>query len=102
MLLMLECRFTQITQVRTMKQVSAAEANSNFSSVMQDVAQGETVVVTEDGKPVAKVEAVTDSYDQFEVMQRAEAHKRLWERLMSQPVQNLGKISRDELYDDAF
>jgi prevent-host-death family protein len=102
MLLMLECPFTQITQVRTMKQVSAAEANSNFSSVMQDVAQGETVVVTQDGRPVARIEPVTDADAKFDALQREEARKRLWERLMSQPVLNLPKISRDELYEDEF
>lgn len=85
-----------------MKQISAAEANSSFSSVLQHVVQGETVVLTADGRPVAKIEAVTDADLQFEVAQRAAAHKRLWERLMSQPVHNLGKIDRDELYDDAF
>ncbi len=85
-----------------MKQVSAADANRSFSGVMRDVAQGETVVVTSHGRPVAKIEAFSESDLQFEAIQRAEAHKRLWERLMSQPVHNLGKIDRDELYDDAF
>jgi antitoxin (DNA-binding transcriptional repressor) of toxin-antitoxin stability system len=86
-----------------MKQVTAAEASSNFSSLIQDVAQGETVVLTADGKPLAKIEAVNENDAQFEAKQCAEAHKQLWQRLMShQPVQNLGKISRDELYDDAF
>jgi prevent-host-death family protein len=85
-----------------MKHISSADANRSFSGVMRDVAQGETVVVTSHGRPVAKIEAVTEGDLRFDEQQREEARKRLWERLMSQPVLNMGKISRDEIYEDVI
>lgn len=55
-----------------------------------------------DVEPVAKTEVVANGDVQFAARQREEAHRRLWERLMSQPVLNLPKYTRDELYDDAL
>jgi prevent-host-death family protein len=78
-----------------MKTVSAAEANRHFSKILRDVRAGETVLVTSRGEPVAKiVPANGDRPD------RAEALKRLFDRLDAQPALNLPRISRDELYDD--
>jgi prevent-host-death family protein len=38
-----------------MKTITAAEANRQFSSVLRTVAQGETVLITSRGKPVATI-----------------------------------------------
>ena len=38
-----------------MKIVTAAEANRQFSAVLREVAQGESVLVTSRGKPVATI-----------------------------------------------
>jgi prevent-host-death family protein len=79
----------------TAKSISAAEANRNFSRVLDGVRQGRSYVVTSHGKPVATIEpAKTTS--------RAEiaARRSLLERLGNQPALNLGRWTRDELYED--
>lgn len=77
------------------KSVSAAEANRNFSRLLDGVRQGGTFVVTSHGKPVAKIEPA-------EVSNRAEraARRTLFERLRRQPALNAGRWKRDELYED--
>ncbi len=81
------------------KQVTAAEANRNFSGLLRDVATGDTIVVTSHGRPVAKITAFDEGGATFETEARSQAVKRLWERLAKQPALNLGKMSRDEIYD---
>ena len=78
------------------KSISAAEANRNFSRVLDGVRQGRSFVVTSHGKPVAKIEPA-------ETTSRAEiaARRSLLDRLRSQPVLNIGRWTRDELYEDA-
>ncbi len=78
-----------------MKFVSAADANRQFSKILRQVRDGETVVVTSHGEPVAKI--VPAGRD---IAEREEAMTRLFARLDAQPVLNLPRISRDELYDD--
>lgn len=41
-----------------MKIISAGDANRHFSSVLREVAKGETVIVTSRGKPVAAIGAL--------------------------------------------
>jgi prevent-host-death family protein len=78
-----------------MKFFSAAEANRQFSKILRDVRQGETVIVTSHGEPVAKiVPAGRDLAD------REEALARLLARLDAQPVLDLPRIGRDEMHDD--
>jgi prevent-host-death family protein len=78
-----------------MKYVSAAEANRQFSKILREVRDGETVVVTSHGEPVAKiVPAERDTAEREEAMARLLAH------LDAQPVLNLPRISRDEMHDD--
>jgi len=38
-----------------MRQISIREANQNFSQVIAAAERGETIVVTKNGKPVAKI-----------------------------------------------
>ena len=78
-----------------MKSFSAAEANRQFSKILREVREGETVVVTSHGKPVAKI--VPAGPDMAE---REEALTRLFSRLDAQPVLNLPRISRDEMHDE--
>ena len=77
------------------KSISAVEANRNFSRVLDDVRRGQSYVVTSHGKPVARIEPV-------ETISRAEiaARRSLFERLSSQPALDLGRRTRDELYED--
>lgn len=75
--------------------VSAAEANREFSRLLRGVRDGNSYVVTSHGRPVAKLVPVDE-----EAIAREQARERLMERLRSQPVRNIGRWTRDELYDD--
>ena len=85
-----------------MIEVSASEANRQFSKLLREVAEGETVVITSHGKPVAKVVSISGSEGDFRSEFRRAARQRLWERLHSQPALNLKKMTRDEIYEEAL
>ena len=75
--------------------VSAAEANRQFSKLLRGVRDGNSYVVTSHGRPVAKLVPVDE-----EAIAREQARERLFARLRSQPVRNIGRWTREELYDD--
>ncbi len=83
-----------VTTLVNMKTISAADANRYFSSLLRDVATGEVVTVVSRGKPVAVISAANQE-DAFKVR----AHKRLVERLKSQPSNGARNWTRDELYE---
>jgi len=78
--------------------ISAADANRKFSQLLRGVREdGATYVVTAHGKPVAKIVP----YDEIaRASDREVAREMLLKRLAAQPVMNLPRVSRDELYDD--
>ena len=79
-----------------MKFLSASEANRQFSKILRDVRQGETVIVTSHGEPVAKIVPA-----ERDLAEREAAKQALLEHLRAQPAQNLGITwTRAELYDD--
>ena len=73
--------------------VTAADANRQFSRILRKVREGKSFVVTSHGQPVARIEPVKQ-------VDRDKAREALLARLRSQPAQNLGSWTRDELYDD--
>jgi prevent-host-death family protein len=75
--------------------VSAADANRNFSQLLRRVRQGRSYVVTSHGKPVAKILPVGE-------MDHVEAGARgaLLARLRAEPVAEISRWTRDELYED--
>ncbi|HEY8669300.1 MAG TPA: type II toxin-antitoxin system prevent-host-death family antitoxin [Terriglobales bacterium] len=74
------------------KAISAAEANRKFSQVLREVREGSSYVVTSHGKPVARIAPVHDA--------RSETSKQaLLRRLRAQPIRNIGRWHRDELYE---
>lgn len=75
--------------------VSAADANRNFSHILRAVREGQSFVVTSHGTPVAKIVPITP-HDKV----RATAKEALLAHLDAQPVANIGKWTRDELYED--
>ncbi|MBW7850071.1 MAG: type II toxin-antitoxin system prevent-host-death family antitoxin [Rhodospirillales bacterium] len=77
-----------------MRTVSAAEANREFSKLLRVVRDGETVVVTSHGTPVATISPAERG-----LAERARGRQRLLERLRAQPAAEVGRWSRDELYD---
>jgi prevent-host-death family protein len=75
--------------------VSAADANRRFSELLRAVRDGRTVLVTSHGKPVARIVPVTE-HDRTSEGARAA----LLDRLRAEPVTNIGRWTRDELYED--
>lgn len=77
-----------------MKTVSAADANRRFSSMLRDVATGETYTVLSRGKPVAVFAPISDG-----IGERQAAKRRLVERLRGQTPAGDRTWTRDELYE---
>ena len=77
--------------------ITAADANRAFSRLLRGVQQGRTYVVTNHGKPVARIVPVNDDDDEAV---RERAHQALLERLRRQPAVDVGPWTRDELYED--
>lgn len=75
------------------KAISAADANRKFSQVLRDVRLGESYVVTSHGKPVARIAPVQNNGS------ASIARATLLKRLRSEPVVNVGRWKRDELYE---
>ena len=74
--------------------VSVSRANRNFSRLLRGTHEGRSYVVTAHGRPVAKlipVRAATAA---------SGAQRALFCRLRCQPATDIGRWSRDELYED--
>ncbi len=78
------------------KIVSAADANRNFSQLLNGVRRGRIYVVTSHGKPVAKLSPIEGAGDAG-----AGARGDLLARLRKQTTTRIGPWTRDELYEDA-
>ena len=76
------------------KAISASDANRKFSQLLRGVKEGQTYVVTSHGRPVARIAPVP-----VDSLRRNAAHKALLKRLRRQPVINIGRWTRDEIYD---
>ncbi|MFZ0311166.1 MAG: type II toxin-antitoxin system prevent-host-death family antitoxin [Candidatus Korobacteraceae bacterium] len=75
------------------KAISAAYANRNFPRLLRNVRRGRSYVVTRHGKPVAKIVPLTEND-----AAAASAWTTLLARLRSQPVADIGRWTREELY----
>lgn len=75
--------------------VSAADANRRFSLILRGVREGQSYVVTSHGRPVARI---VPADRQQGVASRSRLA--LLSRLERQPVVNVGRWTRDELYKD--
>lgn len=76
--------------------ISAADANRSFSSVLRRVREGRHVVVTSHGKPVAKIVPIGEQDDAT----ARRARSALLSRLRAELVMDVGRWTRDELYED--
>jgi prevent-host-death family protein len=72
--------------------VTAADANRQFSQILRKVREGASYVVTSHGKAVARIVPVSEE-------DREKVRAALIARLKSQPAQNVGPWTRDELYE---
>lgn len=77
------------------KSISAASANRDFSSLLRKVRGGASFVVTSHGRPVARLVPVAAGAGLART-----ARTTLFQRLAAAPVTNVGRYSRDELYED--
>jgi prevent-host-death family protein len=83
--------------IKNMKySVPAADANRRFSELLRTVKTGRTVIVTSHGKPVAKISPLSEDGRTAE-----KARSTLFARLRKERVTDVGRWTRDELYDDA-
>ena len=74
--------------------VSAADANRDFSRLLREVRGGKSIVITNHGKPVAKIVPFVAA-DRV----RDAAKTALLARLDAQPAITIGRWTRDELYE---
>jgi prevent-host-death family protein len=79
------------------KAVAAADANRRFSELLRTVKTGRSVIVTSHGKPVAKIMPIVDDDRAAEGARLA-----LFARLRKERTVNVGRWTRQELYDDAL
>jgi len=75
--------------------ISAADANRRFSVLLRRVREGRSYVVTSQGKPVARLIPVGTHENVA-----SGARVALLSRLENQPVVQVGRWTRDELYED--
>ena len=75
------------------KPISAANANREFSRLLQNVKKGHSYLVTSHGKPVARIEPIGENNCFAE-----KARSVLLARLRTEPVLEIGRWTRDELY----
>jgi prevent-host-death family protein len=78
------------------KAISAADANRKFSQLLRDVREGRSYIVTSHGRPVARITPIQSKAGK---VGDSRAWGRLLRRLRKQPVMNIGRWTRDELYD---
>jgi prevent-host-death family protein len=76
------------------KIISAADANRRFSQLLRGVREGGSYVVTSHGRPVAKIVPVGRPDEGS-----AGAREALLARLRAEPVVDVGRWTRDELYE---
>jgi prevent-host-death family protein len=75
--------------------ITSAEANRAFSRLLREVREeGRSFVVTAHGRPVARVLPVEPRNDD-----RHRARAALRARLAAQPVTDIGRWTRDDLYE---
>ena len=77
------------------KAVSAADANRRFSELLRTVKKGRSVIVTSHGKPVAKIMPIVEDERAAEGARSA-----LFARLRTERTVNVGRWTREELYED--
>jgi len=75
------------------KPISAADANREFSRLLQEVKKGSSYIVTSHGTPVAKIAPVAPGNHLAE-----KARALLLARLVGQPVMEIGHWTREEIY----
>lgn len=79
--------------------VTASEANQNFSRLLRDASNGETITITQRGKPVARLMPNVND-DAAALERQAASVDRFLAAAMTWPRRTVVGWTRDELYDD--
>lgn len=81
-----------------MREMSVREANQNFSRLIAEVERGETVIITKNGRTVAKV--APQPADRRDDPEWRAAHERLMAFLRGRPDDGyrVGTITEDDKY----
>ncbi len=83
------------------RRVSTTEVEQNLTSILHDIEEGETFVVTSDGKEVARILPVETAQVDLEILEkRKRAHQELLEHLSQVKAIDIGPWTRAELYED--
>ncbi|WP_158043633.1 type II toxin-antitoxin system Phd/YefM family antitoxin [Skermanella pratensis] len=76
--------------------VSAADANRQFSTILGQAAEGETVIITRRGAPIAQLVPYRQGPEN-------KSHAPAWDRLLATLEEGVhlgeGQFDRDSLYD---
>jgi prevent-host-death family protein len=78
-----------------MKMITATEANRDFSKLLEEVAEGMAVGITKHGRMIATINPVKHAEAEAEAFKRDHLAE-----LRKQPVLNIPRGTRDDLYDD--
>jgi len=83
-----------------MREMSVREANQNFSQVIAAAERGETIVITKNGIPVAKISP--QKVDRTKDPEWRSAYKQLAKSLKEKPATGyrVGKITEADKYGD--
>jgi prevent-host-death family protein len=83
-----------------MREISVREANQNFSRIIADAENGETIIITKHGVPVASI--VPRPADRSADPRWRAAYDSLQASLRSKPPTGfrVGAITEDDLYGD--
>jgi prevent-host-death family protein len=85
----------------TMKTITARDANQNFSKVLAEVEQGETVLITKNGKTVAELRPRPDDPREDPVWRAKFEHMIQLMATWEETGYRVGKITEDDKYGDA-
>jgi prevent-host-death family protein len=83
-----------------MREMSVRDANQNFSQVIAAAERGETIVITKNGAPVARISPLPA--DRSTDPEWRAAHAAMMAALRAKPATGfrLGKITEDDKYGD--
>ena len=83
-----------------MREMSVREANQNFSKVISAAEKGETIIITKNGTPVARISPQPP--DRVSDLQWQAAFAALEKSLRSKPATGyrVGRITEDDKYGD--
>ena len=83
-----------------MREMTIREANQNFSQVIAAAERGETIIITKNGTPVARI--TPQAADRASDPERRTAFAALRKSLRSKPAigYRVGTIAEDDKYDE--